>query len=269
MHTVSVIMAARNEESSIERSVRQTLELLTDSDELIVVDDASDDATPTILASISDGRLRVFNNGQRLGRAASRNLAISHSQSDYLAIQDADDYPLTGRLGPLREMLDEDSSLVAVSGQCIALDPKWGAWRHTEYPVDPSEIAQRLDSGEMAVCHTGSMLRRSAVHKVGLYDPSFVRAQDLDLLRRLSSAGKLRNTDATVVLYSHPVLLPWKYWYVSRVNHDAVVGRPTPRMLRLRLRYSLANVRRAVRFILTHRRAEQEMKDLSNGHRTY
>ncbi len=73
---VSVICAAWNGE----RFIGQTLDALKAQDEpnfeVIVVDDASTDSTPQLLASIGDPRFRIIRNATNLKVVESRNVAV-------------------------------------------------------------------------------------------------------------------------------------------------------------------------------------------------
>ena len=47
---------------------------------------------PRTFASIKDERLKVIRNDENLGLTKSLNIAIQHTNSQYLARQDSDDY---------------------------------------------------------------------------------------------------------------------------------------------------------------------------------
>lgn len=95
---VSVIIAAYNAEKYIERSVKSALEQTVNDVEVIVVDDASTDATMEKVRSISDHRIRMFTNAFNSGPAYSRNIGIREARGDWLAVLDADDWWKPDRL---------------------------------------------------------------------------------------------------------------------------------------------------------------------------
>lgn len=57
---VSVIMASYNHESFVAKAVSTVLEQTFGNLELIVVDDGSSDATPDVVASIKDARVKLI-----------------------------------------------------------------------------------------------------------------------------------------------------------------------------------------------------------------
>lgn len=248
---VSVIVAARNEEKRIKRCIDSLAAALGPHDEIIVVNDGSTDGTKRELAKFGN-EIQVVTNEVSLGRAASRNAGILVANGRYVAIQDADDEALPGRIEIPVGMLERNQRLVAASGQCIAVTSRGVYWRHNSYPTRSQEVKDQLESSIMAVCHTGSVIRRRALDEVGLYDPTFVRAQDLDLFKRLSKLGPIESSPIDTVLYTHNVWLSWSYWKLSRKHHDAISGRaalPVPLMI---LRYLLAMARRSLRLFTTH-----------------
>jgi succinoglycan biosynthesis protein ExoU len=100
--SVCVIIPAWNAASTIARAVRSALGQ-PEAVEVIVVDDCSTDATASVATTCDDGsgRLQILRQPHNQGPAAARNLAISRSRSDFIALLDADDFLLPARFAPL------------------------------------------------------------------------------------------------------------------------------------------------------------------------
>lgn len=100
--SIGVLIAARDAERTIGSAVRSALRsnLVT---EVIVVSDGSTDATgrAAVAAAGGDGRLRVLTLPENVGPAEARNRGISVAQAEYIALLDADDEFLPGRLEAL------------------------------------------------------------------------------------------------------------------------------------------------------------------------
>lgn len=90
---ISVIVAAYNIESYIERGVRSVCEQTYHNLEIIVVDDGSVDATGRILDELagSDGRIQVIHE-ENGGLAHARNTGISRAKGNYIGFVDGDDW---------------------------------------------------------------------------------------------------------------------------------------------------------------------------------
>lgn len=262
---VSVIVAARNEEGRIRRCIESLIKSIGPLDEIIVVNDGSTDRTAAELSLIDSDVLRVLTNADSEGRAASRNAGILVARGKYIAIQDADDEALPGRIEIPVAMLESDDDLVAASGQCVAVTEKGFLWRHTSYPIEREDVRVALANSDMAVCHTGSVIRHSALEQVGLYDPQFIRAQDLDLFKRLSRLGPIENSPVDIVLYTHNAFLSWAYWNLSRSHHDVIAGRSALPILARVIRYTFAMCRRSIRMLATHSEARFSLASVRGG----
>ena len=89
---VSVLIAAYNEQATIEQVIRKVAEQPFDS-EIIVVDDGSRDATRTIVEEMLDDgipNLRLISHEENRGKGAAVRTGIDNSRGSVVVIQDAD-----------------------------------------------------------------------------------------------------------------------------------------------------------------------------------
>ena len=93
MPRVSVVVPAYNAAGHIERALNSVLVQTMPELEVIVVDDASSDATLDIAygAASCDPRVRVLHSERNGGVSASRNRGINAAQGEWIALLDADD----------------------------------------------------------------------------------------------------------------------------------------------------------------------------------
>ncbi len=94
---VSAIIAVYNGAHCVARAIDSALAQELDGVEVIVVDDASRDATPEVLARYGD-RIRVIRRKRNHGLAAARNRAVDRAHGEFVAFLDADDVWLPDRL---------------------------------------------------------------------------------------------------------------------------------------------------------------------------
>lgn len=88
---LSVLMAVFNEERTIKRVIDEVLNIPCPCAlELIVVDDGSTDATPALLAQVSDPRVTVFRHEDNQGKGAAILTALSLATGTYILPFDAD-----------------------------------------------------------------------------------------------------------------------------------------------------------------------------------
>jgi succinoglycan biosynthesis protein ExoU len=108
--TVAIVIACHDSARFIGRAIRSAL-AQPEATEVIVVDDASTDGSEEAAHAADDGsgRLLVLRQPVNRGPAATRNRGMAAARSAWLAILDADDFILPGRLaGMLRHAPDAD-----------------------------------------------------------------------------------------------------------------------------------------------------------------
>jgi len=84
-------------------------------DECIVVDDGSKDGTLAILRSVSDSRVRVYENAQNIGHVGAFERAMSLSSKEVIVLADQDDRWLEGRISLLVSALRKERCAVVTS----------------------------------------------------------------------------------------------------------------------------------------------------------
>ncbi len=89
---VSIVVAAHNEELTIEGKIRNCLGLDYPADrlEVVVGSDASDDDTDRILATLADPRLKCYRLDERRGKSGVLNFLAGKVSGDLVLITDAD-----------------------------------------------------------------------------------------------------------------------------------------------------------------------------------
>jgi glycosyltransferase involved in cell wall biosynthesis len=89
----SVIVPAYNAEQTVRRAVASALSQTEQRCEVLVIDDASSDATAATVAQIAaqDGRVHLLRNAVNLGPAGSRNRGLAQARGDWIVLLDADD----------------------------------------------------------------------------------------------------------------------------------------------------------------------------------
>jgi succinoglycan biosynthesis protein ExoU len=111
---VCVIIAAKDAQATIGVAVLSAL-AQPEASEVIVVDDASTDATGQAARACDDGsgRLVVVRLEQNVGPAAARNAALGLSHAPSVCVLDADDFMFPGRLTKLLAGAEDGALLVA------------------------------------------------------------------------------------------------------------------------------------------------------------
>lgn len=181
--TVSVVIPTRNRARSLERAVASVLSQTHGDLEVIVVDDASSDGTPAVVARLAEGdrRVRGVRYERQVGAARARNGGADAARGPVLAFLDDDCVWAPRKLHLQLGRLRSDRGVV-YARQAIRVGGRWvvegaaGAERNalesllrTNYIGTPSLV-----------------LWRALFVGAGAFDLKLPRLQDWDLALRLA-----------------------------------------------------------------------------------
>lgn len=118
---ISVCMAIFNGESYLLEQIASILAQLKATDELIVVDDASQDKSLELLKGINDSRIHIYHNTSNLGVFASFERALKLAQGDILFLSDQDDIWLAGKVEKIIDvfLLNAKTTLIISDARVI------------------------------------------------------------------------------------------------------------------------------------------------------
>jgi len=197
MPLVSVLLAVRNDERFVAEAVQSVVRQTLRDFELIVVDDASTDGTPAILAGIDDDRLSIVRNEERLGLAASLNRGLEHAKGRYVARLDSDDVALPNRL---ERQVAGIGSRLAVGTAVRDLDEQGVVGKLHRNPLGPRGV-RWLALFSSPFFHPTVLVDREQLNRHGLrYDEAFEESEDYDLWARLLEHGDGANLPDALVL---------------------------------------------------------------------
>jgi glycosyltransferase involved in cell wall biosynthesis len=166
--------------------------------ELIVIDDASADATPDLLAAVRDARLRVERQ-PRAGLTRSLNRALGRARAPLVARLDADDWALPERLERQRAFLDAHAAVGLLGTAAREVDTAGRLLATVTPPGDDAALRRALIRRNPFV-HSSIVARRTLVERAGGYDERLPVAQDYDLWMRLSRLTQLANLAEPLVV---------------------------------------------------------------------
>ncbi len=171
--------------------------------ELLVIDDASTDATPTILAAAAqaDPRLRLLANpGNGLVAALNFGLRQLAPSSAYIARMDADDVAEPQRLERQLTAFTNRPQLALVGTACRLIDAEGRDSGLRLYPEEPAALRAAL-AKSCCIAHPSVMLRRAALATLEPYRPCFLHAEDYDLWLRLAERYDCCNLPEPLLRY--------------------------------------------------------------------
>ncbi|MDG6249253.1 glycosyltransferase [Methanocalculus sp.] len=215
---ITVLMTVYNEERFLRQAIDSILAQTYSDFELLVVDDASTDSSPTILASYTDPRVRVVTNEENMGCPRSSNRGLALARGQYIARMDADDIAYPHRLAVQHAFLERHPGidLVGSSNELIDEEGKViGAWRGRFGP----ETVYYLLNFRNCLTHSTVMFRKEFAESIGGYNERVKWALDYDFYHRASKAGKLYRMDEVLVQWRS---MPAKSQEKSRGQKETV-----------------------------------------------
>jgi len=197
---VSVLLAVHNDARFLREAVDSVLRQTLGDLELLAIDDASTDETPSVLAEIDDPRLAVLRNDRQSGLAASLNRGLDEASGKYVARLDADDVALPERLERQVERLRADSHTAVVGTGIADLDERGHRGRTHLLPQGALPLRwHALFSSPFF--HPTVLVDRETLAAHDLrYDPAFLESEDYDLWTRLFAFADGDNLADVLVL---------------------------------------------------------------------
>lgn len=198
---VTIMIPTFNQAAYIGEAIDSALAQTYSNLEIIVGDDASTDATPEILAKITDSRLKYVQNINNIGRTANyRNLLCNHASGDYVVNLDGDDY-YTDPEFVMRaiNLIDNEQNIVMVAAKA--------SWKvlNREFVSDVPGVAEtsglqivkNLPDKKYYLKHMATLYARTTAIDIGFYN-SVSNSSDWESLYRLSLRGKVKYLNRNV-----------------------------------------------------------------------
>jgi glycosyltransferase involved in cell wall biosynthesis len=184
---VSIIVPTRNRSALLAVTLRSVLHQQHVTFEVLVVDEGSSDDTATVLASISDPRVRVIRHDRPQGLPAARNHGADEARGEWLAFMDDDDLWAPGKLHlQLRAARQADRDWV-YTGAVNFVDSRITFYQ----PLLPPEQTVKALRHYNAIPGGGSNVvwRRATWLQVGPFATCFHGGEDWDMSIRLAEHG--------------------------------------------------------------------------------
>ncbi len=198
---VSVIIPTYNRCDYISASIDSVLKQTCENLELIVVDDASEDDTAQVVASIRDERIKYYRLNKNSGAAAARNFGVDKAKYDLIAFNDSDDRWRPEKLEKQIHRFNEipEAVLVYSAYEC----KKDGLNRRVppeEYPCTMLEgdIYRYLLKNNTVGAPT-ILIRRDVFEKAGGFDSAYQALEDWNLVLKAAKFGKFAYVDEVLL----------------------------------------------------------------------
>ncbi len=188
MCLVSVLVPTRNRSRLLAVTLRGVLRQRGVDLEVIVVDEASTDDTPDLLARLGDPRVRVVRHETPHGVSAARNRGAAEARGEWVAFTDDDDLWAPDKLARQVRAAQAAGRDWSYTGSVNIV----GGFQivHGLPPLPPEEVVAALPRYN-AIPGGGSnvVVRREALLRAGPFDTRLRNTEDWEMWIRLARAG--------------------------------------------------------------------------------
>jgi glycosyltransferase involved in cell wall biosynthesis len=222
--TISVIIPVYNRESRILKTVESVLKQSLQDFELIIVDDGSTDGTPKILNNLFQAypqKITLIKQSNQ-GVSAARNTGIKRAAGEYIAFCDSDDLWITSKL---------ETQLLTMKKNNWTICQTDETWIRNQKKVNPMK-KHKKPSGDIfipslelcLVSPSATMLKKTVLEDIGLFDETLPACEDYDLWLRLALKYPIYLIDTPLIekIGGHADQLSRKYWGMDRFRINAM-----------------------------------------------
>jgi glycosyltransferase involved in cell wall biosynthesis len=196
---VSVIIPSYNSAAYLPRAIESALAQTYTDLEIIVVDDGSTDNTPAVVRPYLD-RIRYIRQANK-GLPGARNAGIRASQSEFIALLDADDAWVQEKLErQMGRFADPDVDIVYSDFSVEYADGTTKASYLAERPLATEGEVTEAYIQSRFLFPSSMVLRRDAMEACRLFDETMLACEDVELFTKMTLRGK-------VALVNEPLMI--------------------------------------------------------------
>jgi GT2 family glycosyltransferase len=221
---ISVVMPIRNGETTIEKTLESLMRQTKKFDELIIIDDASNDRSIRTIKECLDGKQNyaLIENEKQKGLAAAYNKGIRAAKGNLIVTLHQDVVLEKDSLEKLVEPFGEEQVAAATHRVAHPMEiwNKYNFWQKCFFARQAGKTQSGID-GKF------DCFRKSALEKTGLFDEIRFRTagEDGDMVYKIGKIGKIVFTKATIVhLHKIDPRFSWKDIVYKQAQYSEAKG---------------------------------------------
>lgn len=218
---ISVIIPSYNRIHTLIRAIDSVLGQDSPVDEIIVVDDGSNDGTAEQISRLYP-TLRLIQQSNR-GVSAARNAGINQACHAWIALLDSDDSWMPGKISQIRQAQNRHPEI-----RLFHSDEIW-----IRNGVRVNAMKKHLKTGgwiferclpRCVISPSSVVLHRSLLQSVGLFDESLPACEDYDLWLRVCHQYPVHYIDRPLITKygGHKDQLSKQYWGIDRFRIHSI-----------------------------------------------
>lgn len=199
--TVTVVIPCYNYAGFLPAAVASAFDQPGCAVDVVVVDDASTDATPEVAAALAaDPRVRVFRNPENLGHVATFNRGLARAGGELVIRLDADDLLAPGAVTRAAALFEARPEVGLVYGHPRHFTtaappparvgrPTWTIWEGRDW------VRERCRRGVNCLTTPEVVFRSSVVEQAGPLNEALRYAQDMEFCLRVAALSDVARID--------------------------------------------------------------------------
>lgn len=194
--TIAVVIAAKNASNFIGEALDSIVDQTVLPEEVVVVDDGSDDDTMSVIESYLEElpMLKMVKNPSDSGISKARNIGNEQVSSDYIAVLDADDLFDHNAISNYKDFIRENPKVDLVyADTSVFRRTKCSAVRmsYPEFSSTKEAIRNTLGRPLLPFKHSSMIYRTTAIQKLDGYSEMLEIKVDIELFLRFLSNGMI------------------------------------------------------------------------------
>ena len=219
---ISVVIPVYNRREKIKKAIESILYQNIKADEIIVVDDGSNDGTIEILQNYKND-IKILTQKHK-GVSAARNLGIKNAQNEWIALLDSDDWWFENKLKKQIEFHKQNPHILISQ-----TDEKW--IKNNKEIKKAKRFRKKLEGfifrESLKLClisPSAVMIHKKIFEDIGLFDESLPACEDYDLWLRITKKYPVGLINEALIAKTggHKDQLSMKYWGMDRFRIKAM-----------------------------------------------
>jgi glycosyltransferase involved in cell wall biosynthesis len=218
---ISVIIPTYNRANLLIRAIQSVLEQTMPAQEIIVIDDGSNDDTAAVMAQMFPQCCYIHQPNK--GVSAARNKGIATAQGEWLAFLDSDDEWLPGKLAAQRDLLQQNPNYKICHTNEI--------WIRNGKRVN--QMKKHTKSGGYiflnclplcVISPSSVIIHRSLFKEIGVFDEQLPACEDYDIWLRICATNPVAFVEQPLIKKygGHNDQLSQHYWGMDRFRITAL-----------------------------------------------
>lgn len=201
----SIVIPVYNGENFLSRAIDSVLNQSISDFELVIVNDGSTDNSPNIVKKYNDSRIKLIEQTNR-GVGDARNKGISISDSNYIALLDADDEWNENFLQEIKRLINKFpqagmyvTSYSINTGSNIVKIKKS---KHTKYKLYEMNYFKEAYYGNNPVLPSAACIPKLTLDNVGPFLTGITHGEDLEMWARIALKYQIAYSTKKCVIYN-------------------------------------------------------------------